>query len=173
MPLENLLFLAGRGIKIPIPEIGSWKQWYCISLKAEVLLFSFPVGWQLYCCLIPETIAALLLTRGLTSLHVLPTRGLPTVLTTQAALLPTKQVGSLLPAQQVGSLLPIQEFFSSVAYQADWQLCCLPRRLAARCLSRSLSALLPTKKIGSLCCLPRRLAALLHSNPISCVQYSQ
>ncbi len=104
MPLEKLLFLAYRGLKSQVPETGNWKQWHYISLNAEVLLFSCPVGWKFYYCLIPKTIAALLLARGFTSLHVLPTRGLPTVLPTQAALLPTKQVGS------------------SVAYLGGWQL---------------------------------------------------
>jgi hypothetical protein len=55
MPLEKLLFLAGWALQSPIPETGNWKQWYGISLKAEDLLFSCPVGWKFYCCLIPET----------------------------------------------------------------------------------------------------------------------
>jgi hypothetical protein len=47
MPLEKLLFLAYRGLKSQVPETGNWKQWHYISLNAEVLLFSCPVGWKL------------------------------------------------------------------------------------------------------------------------------
>jgi hypothetical protein len=48
--------MAGfKTLKSQVPETGNWKQWYYISLNAEVLLFSCPVGWKSYCCLIPET----------------------------------------------------------------------------------------------------------------------
>ncbi len=71
MPLEKLLLLAGRGLKSPIPEIGSWKQWYCTSLKAEILLFSCPVGCSFRDKATVERLASLLHTQGLPA--VLPT----------------------------------------------------------------------------------------------------
>jgi hypothetical protein len=69
IPFEKLLLLADRGLKSPVPDTGSWKQWFCISIKAEVLLVlaltkevsssvAYPGGWQL-CCL-PMRLAALL-----------------------------------------------------------------------------------------------------------------